>query len=276
LTLAAITSDKNPKIQQVIRLREKSGQRKAERLFVIEGIRELTLALKSGYPVKEIYYCPQFVKPEILSDLKKICGKADWMEISGRAYEKVALRETTEGVIAVAEMRELKLGQIKLSENPLLLVVESVEKPGNLGALLRTTDAAALEAVIVCDPSVDLYNPNVIRSSLGCLFAQQIALCTTEEAIAWLRKKGVKMLAATPEKAKQYTTADFTQPSAIIVGSEAQGLSSAWMDNCDAKIFIPMQGVVDSLNVSVSAAVILFEAVRQRQAPHGVPKWKGH
>ncbi|HXH17557.1 MAG TPA: RNA methyltransferase [Chitinophagales bacterium] len=271
-----ITSEKNPKIQRIIRLREKARQRSMERLFVIEGIREITLALKGGYRLTEIFFCRRLARQDALAALKANNPKATWVEISENAYEKIAMRETTEGVIAVAEMRDIKLEQIKLAENPFLLVVESVEKPGNLGALLRTTDAAALDAVLVCDPHADLFSPNVIRSSLGCLFTQQIAFCTAQEAISWLRKKGVKILAATPGNARHYASVDFTQPAAIVVGSEATGLSSEWLREADAKIFIPMRGVIDSLNVSVSAAIILFEAVRQRQLLPGIPKWKGH
>jgi len=167
-------------------------------------------------------------------------------------------------VIAVAEMRDLTLEKIRLPENPLILVVEKVEKPGNLGALLRTADAAALDAVIVSDTSVDIYNPNVIRSSLGCLFTQQIALCNSEAATQWLRKNHIIIFAATPIGAQVYFKADYNQPCAIVVGSEAKGLSEAWLKYSDARVVIPMMGEIDSLNVSASAAVILFEAVRQR------------
>ncbi len=259
-----ITSDKNPKIRHILRLREKARERKEEKLFVFEGIRELQLAMKGGVEVKEIYYFPEYLQPEILNELKKNSGNAEWIEISRAVYEKIAVRESTEGIIAVAVMREHALGNLKLSNNPLILVVEQVEKPGNLGALLRTTDAAAVDAVIVCDTKVDFYNPNVIRSSLGCVFTQQTAVCTTEEAITFLKQNNICLFSATPDGAKNYTEVDFRIPCAIAVGSEAEGLSQAWLKNSDEKIVIPMRGEIDSLNVSVSAAVLIFESVRQR------------
>lgn len=262
--MLSISSEKNPKIQQIIRLREKARERKKENLFVIEGVRELSLALKGGIAVREIFFCPEFMQPEALDGLKKKAENSGWTEISKNVYGKIAVRESTEGVIAVAEMRELPLEKIRLPGKPLILVAENVEKPGNLGALLRTADAAALDAVIVCDTGIDIYNPNVIRSSLGCLFTQQIAVCSSESAIMWLKKNHIKIFAATPEGAQIYFKADYNQPCAIVVGSEAEGLSSVWMENSDSKIAIPMQGEIDSLNVSVSAAVVLFEAVRQR------------
>ncbi len=262
--MALIASDKNPRIQQILKLREKSRERKEQGLFVIEGIRELTLAFKGAFKIREIFFCPDFIEQKELNVLKKTAGKTEWIEIGKSVYEKIALRETTEGVIALAEIRKLELEQIQLPKSPLILIVESVEKPGNLGALLRTADAAALSAVLVCDPNVDLYNPNVIRSSLGCLFTQQVTVCNSQDAIAWLRKNQIKIFAATPEGAIAYTQADFKQTCSIAVGSEADGLSKIWLENSDGNISIPMQGEIDSLNVSVSAAVILFEAVRQR------------
>lgn len=259
-----ITSEKNPRIQQIIRLRGKARERKKSNLLVIEGTRELSLALKGGVVVKEIFFCSEFIQPNILEELRKQIKKNCWIKITKSVYEKIALRGSTEGIIALAEMRETLLNKIRLPVNPLVLVADSVEKPGNLGALLRTADAAALDAVIVCDPNVDLYNPNVIRSSLGCLFTQQVAVCSSEEAIEWLRKNCICIFAATPQGALPYFKADFKHPSAIVVGSEANGLGQKWLRNADFKIAIPMKGEVDSLNVSVSAAVILFEAVRQR------------
>lgn len=265
-TMSSITSEKNPRIQQILKLREKSRERREQGLFVIEGIRELTLAFKGGIKIKEIFFCRDFIEQNELNALKKTAGKTEWIEIGKSVYEKIALRETTEGVITVAEIRKLEFEQMQLPQNPLLLIVESVEKPGNLGALLRTADAAALSAVLVCDPNVDLYNPNVIRSSLGCLFTQQITVCNSQDAISWLKKNDIKIFAATPEGAVSYVRADFTVPCAIVVGSEADGLSNIWLEHAKKNILIPMQGEIDSLNVSVAAAVILFEAVRQRMS----------
>lgn len=259
-----ITSDKNPRIQQIMRLREKSRERREQGLFAVEGIRELTLALKGGIVVKEIFYCPDFIASDTLIPLQKQAQNAQWIKISREVYEKIALRETTGGMIAVAAARHTQLARVRLPKHPLLLIVESVEKPGNLGALLRTADAAALSAVLVCDPLADIYNPNVIRSSLGCVFTQQVVACSPQEAIDWLKANRILVFAATPAGTLSYVNADFRQPCAIAVGSEAEGLSSVWLENSSANIFIPMRGEIDSLNVSVSAAVILFEAMRQR------------
>ncbi len=262
--MSEITSVKNPRIQRIIKLREKSRERKQEGLFLIEGGRELLLAMKGNYTIREIYYNTEIADSKIIQELRASGKQLQWSELEKGVYEKIAVRGTTEGLIAVAEIKRHDIKDLKLSKNPLLLVIENVEKPGNLGALLRTADAAGLDAVIICDPAVDLYNPNVVRSSLGCVFINQIAVSDSMHALSWLRKKNVSTLAATPDAEKNYAEADLKESCAIIVGSEAEGLSDYWMNNADEKILIPMSGEIDSLNVSVSAAIILFEALRQR------------
>ncbi len=179
-------------------------------------------------------------------------------------FEKVAYRENTEGVIAVARPKFHSFDSLKLQKNPLLIILESVEKPGNLGAVLRTAEAAAVDAVIVCDPLTDIYNPNVIRSSLGCVFSVPIVVCRNQDAIQYLKEKNIRTYAAELKASKRYDLTDFTQPAAIVLGTEATGLTDEWISAADEKIIIPMLGSHDSLNVSASAAIIVFEALRQR------------
>jgi RNA methyltransferase, TrmH family len=179
-------------------------------------------------------------------------------------FEKLAYRESTGGVIAVAEQREHSLSAIKLSTNPLLLILESVEKPGNLGAILRTADAAGVDALVICDPQTDFYNPNVIRSSVGCVFTRQVASASSEETILFLKKHGIKVYSTHLQASVPYHTIDYTVPCAIVMGTEATGLSPFWVDHADQTIIIPMQGKIDSMNVSTAAAVVVFEAQRQR------------
>jgi RNA methyltransferase, TrmH family len=179
-------------------------------------------------------------------------------------FDKIAVRENSGGIIAVAEMKPHRLDQIKLSKNPLVLVLESVEKPGNLGAILRTADAAGVDAVIICDPQTDFYNPNVVRSSLGCVFTKQIAAATSEETIQWLNQNNITIYCTYLKASKAYHETDYTKPSALVMGTEATGLSDVWIKNSNANIIIPMGGKIDSMNVSTATAVVIFEAKRQR------------
>jgi len=188
------------------------------------------------------------------------------LEVGKAAFARIAYREGSDGLIALAVPRNLKLNELKLSSNPLILVLESVEKPGNLGAIMRTADAAGIDAVIVCDPLTDIYNPNAIRSGVGCIFTRQVVLSTSKEAIEWLKRKKIKIYAAAlTNKALIYHQMNFCGPTAIVMGTEATGLSNDWLDNSDNQIIIPMKGIADSMNVSTSAAVLVFEALRQRE-----------
>ena len=186
------------------------------------------------------------------------------IEISKEVYQKLAYRDTTEGILAIAKTKSLLLSDLKLSENPLILVAESLEKPGNIGAILRTADAANLDAVIIANPKSDLYNPNVVRSSVGCLFTNNIAAGTTTEIIAFLKEKNIRFYCATLQNSTSYHTQNYTLPTALVVGTEATGLSQEWRDAATQNIIIPMQGQIDSMNVSVAAAILIFEAKRQR------------
>ncbi len=257
-----ITSVQNPKIKNIVKLQQKSSERKKQNLVVIEGMREISLAIKSGIQLNTLFICPDIISYDDVVVELKFDGQS--FEISKEVFEKLAYRGSTEGLIALAEPKQLKLGNIELRENPLVIVIESVEKPGNLGAILRTADAANVDAVIICDPLTDIYNPNVIRSSVGCVFTNQVVACSSDETINWLKEKGIKSFAAALTANKYYHEKDFTQPTAIVMGTEADGLTEKWLKDADEKIIIPMSGEIDSLNVSTSTAILVFEAMRQR------------
>lgn len=258
-----ITSAHNPKIKELIKLR-KARERKKQALIIIEGQPEITLAKQSGLKIIELFYCQAFA-----GQSKKISEPEEKLitPLAPSVFKKISLRENPDGLLALAEPRYLKLAEIKLSQNPLVIILESLEKPGNLGAILRSADAAGADAVIINDPKTDIYNPNVIRASRGAVFTNQIAVAKTEEIKKWLKKNKIKSLAATPKADKLYTKASYQGPVAIIIGGEHKGLSQAWLEAASEKIKIPMAGRIDSLNASVSAAIILFEAIRQRNKP---------
>ncbi|MFN3754760.1 TrmH family RNA methyltransferase [Flavobacterium sp.] len=257
-----ITSAQNPFIKSLVLLQEKTKARKQSGTFLIEGIREIELALKGDYELETILICPELVD---LSNYPKIQeSNSSIIEISKEVYQKLAYRDTTEGIIAVAKIKSLQLSDLKLPENPLIVVMEAIEKPGNIGAMLRTCDAAKVDAVIIANPKTDLYNPNIIRSSVGCLFTNQIANATTEDAIDFLIKNKINFYSATLQNSTSYHTQNFNLPTALVVGTEATGLSQLWRDKATQNIIIPMQGEIDSMNVSVAAAVLIFEAKRQR------------
>lgn len=258
-----ITSLQNPKIKNIIKL-SKAKERREQNLFIIEGARELMLALSANYKVETVFICPElFTKtnyPDVLNNIDPDCK----IEITQAVFEKTAYREGSDGLIALVRPQRNDLNNLKLPEKPFIIILEAVEKPGNLGAILRTADAAKADAVIICDPATDIYNPNTIRSSIGCLFTVPIAICSSQRALDYLRKKDIKIFAAELQAAQWYHDTDFTQSTAIIMGTEADGLTDFWLDNADARIKIPMRGQIDSLNVSVSTAILTFEAMRQR------------
>ncbi len=256
-----LTSTSNPKIKYLISL-EKARERKKQNQFAIEGLKELTLAIDAGYAINTVYYCPELIEEPELVNMG--LGKSQIMPVSRSVFEKIAYRETTGGTVAIADQKSTSLSSIVHGENPLLLIVESIEKPGNLGALLRTADAAGVDAVICCDAQTDFYNPNTIRSSLGCVFTNQIASASSEETIKWLKSHQTKIFCTYLAGSVPYTKINYDQPCAVVMGSESKGLSDLWIQNADANIIIPMHGKIDSMNVSVSAAIVVFEAIRQR------------
>jgi len=254
-----ITSVQNPFIKSLIQLQEKAKARKQSGTFLIEGMREIELAIKGNYEIETILFLPELVSNNQITKLTD-----NPIEITKEVYQKLAYRDTTEGILAVAKTKSLQLSDLKLSENPLILVMEAIEKPGNIGAVLRTCDAAKIDAVIIANPKTDLYNPNIVRSSVGCLFTNQIATGSTEEVIDYLIQKNINFYSATLQNSTSYHTQNYTLPTALVVGTEATGLSELWHKKATQNIIIPMQGEIDSMNVSVAAAILIFEAKRQR------------
>ncbi|AFL81940.1 rRNA methylase [Aequorivita sublithincola DSM 14238] len=261
-----ITSFHNPLIKQIVLLQEKSRERRKTSLFVIEGLREISLALKGGYKLKTMLFCPKIISEEKIFQLKKFTNnEAEFIEINLEIYEKLAYRSSTEGVLAIAQSKDLNIKNLKpQAKNLLIIIAEAPEKPGNIGALLRTADAANIDAVIIANPKTDMYNPNIIRSSVGCLFTNKIATGSTSEIISFLKEHNLNSYCAALQASVNYDTIDFKENTAIVVGTEATGLSEEWLKNSTQNIIIPMQGEIDSLNVSVAAGILIFEAKRQR------------
>lgn len=261
-----ITSIQNPKVKLLLQLQQKSSERRKTGLFIVEGRRELLHCIEAGYEVDTIFYCPSVMgEGEETEAVMALLPQYRNFEVSKEVYDKVAYRGGTEGVIAEVKTRSLTLGDLKLKPNPLLVVLESVEKPGNLGAILRSADASGVDAVIVCDPLTDLYNPNLIRSSIGGIFSVPCVACSSEECIDFLKTNGIQILTAQLQDSSLYYDTDMKRATAIIMGTEATGLTDQWRKAADAHIRIPMLGKLDSLNVSTSAAILMYEAVRQRE-----------
>lgn len=266
-----ISSLQNARVKRLVLLQQKSSERRKTGLFVVEGQRELEHCLEAGYEVESIFHCPQLaprpagqVAAAGVDNVEAWRGKAPVYTVTEAVYEKMAYRGSTEGVLAVVKSRQLTLDELPEKPAPLYVVLERVEKPGNLGAVLRSADAAAADAVIVCDPLTDLYNPNLIRSSIGAIFSVPCVACSSEACISFLKARGVRILTAQLQDSHLYYDTDMREGTAIVMGTESTGLTDLWRQAADAHIRIPMLGRLDSLNVSVSAAILLFEAVRQR------------
>ncbi len=282
MTMETITSLQNAKIKQLLQLQQKSQERRKADLFVVEGRRELMHCLEAGFTVDTVFWCPQV--ETATEPMPPVPDGVRMIEVSKAVYEKIAYRGSTEGVVAEVRTRQLTLDDLPLTAGaraaspatvgartaspattaPLLVVLERVEKPGNLGAILRSADAAGVTAVIVCDPLTDLYNPNLIRSSVGAIFSVPTVACSSEACIAYLKAHGIQILTAQLQDSSLYYDTDMRRPTAIVMGTEATGLTPQWREAADAHIRIPMLGRIDSLNVSVSAAILMYEAVRQR------------
>jgi TrmH family RNA methyltransferase len=255
-----ITSLQNPRVKHIVRLRDEKRQRRADGLMLVEGYDEIQLALSAGHKPRTLLSAPELVSRQI--DV----GQADTerITVTRAVFEKISYRENPDGWLAVFPIPQDSLEGLKLSDSPLLIVAESVEKPGNLGAILRTADAAHVDALLVCDPRVDPWNPNVVRASRGAVFSVPVIECDNAAALERLRRAGIQILAATPSADVVYSDIDLRRPIAIAVGTEDVGLTDFWMSQADLKVRIPMTGRVNSLNVSVSTALIVYEAVRQR------------
>lgn len=265
MRIETITSAQNPKIKDLLALQEKSKERRKKGLFVVEGRRELMHCMEAGYEPHTVFFCNEIITKEDLNDIISHCD-CNLIEIPQHLYDKVAYRGGTEGIIAEMRCKDMSLTALKLKENPLVVILESVEKPGNLGAVLRSADASGVDAVIVCDPLTDMYNPNLIRSSIGAIFTVPVATASSDETIKWLKDNRIKIYTAQLQDSEWYYDTDMKGSTAIIMGTEATGLTDAWRKAADAHIKIPMLGKLDSLNVSVSAAILMFEAVRQRNS----------
>ena len=259
-----ITSFQNPLIKNLLLLQEKPRERRQQNLAVIEGLREVRLAIASGFTVPTILFCPEILGPEETALLSGTEHSFELVVLTAEIFNRLAYRKDAGGVLATVVPKRMLFHDLHPGPQPLFIVLETVEKPGNLGAILRTADAANIDGVIICDPQTDIYNPNAIRSSLGCIFTMPVVTSTTEHTIAWLRQQGIRTFATALTATRFYHEADYRQPTAIIMGSEAFGLSQKWMDEADELLKIPMRGKVDSMNVSASAAIVLYEALRQR------------
>ena len=269
---AALTSLQNPRVKAVVRLRDRRHRDEAGQMLV-EGRDELRLALAGGVRPITLFHCPDLTHAADAGLLMQAATLgAEIVEVSSPVFAKMAYRDNPDGWLAVVPAVRRTLADLTLGDRPLLVIAEAVEKPGNLGALLRTADAAGVTAVIVCDPATDLNNPNVVRSSRGTLFTVPVVEASTADTLAWLRAHGIAIVAATPAASRAYTAVDLTGPVAIAVGTEDEGLTPAWLAQADLAVRIPMAGRVNSLNVSAAAALLIYEAVRQRSATPTAPR----
>jgi RNA methyltransferase, TrmH family len=253
-----ITSLQNPRVKHIVKLRDDKRQRKQDGLMLVEGYDEIQLALSAGYQPQALFSAPELASRQIQG------GNAEQLTVNRAVFGKMSYRENPDGWLGVFPIPSMALDDLKASNSPLVIVAESIEKPGNLGAILRTADAAHVDAVLVCDPRVDIWNPNVVRSSRGALFSVPTVECDNASALKWLRLQNIRILAATPSAELVYSDVNLSEPAAIAIGTEDEGLTDFWMSNADVKVRIPMMGKVNSLNVSVSTALIIYEAIRQR------------
>lgn len=253
-----ITSLQNPRVKQIVKLRDDKKERQRDGLMLVEGYDEISLALSAGYFPRTLLIAPELVRREIKNITTEI------FTVSPAVFGKLSYRENPDGWLAIFPIPRISLDDLKLSQSPLMIVAEAVEKPGNLGAILRTADAAGVDGVLVCDPRVDAYSPNVVRASRGTIFTVPVVETNSAQALVYLQRRGIRVLAATPSAQAEYTRQDLRAPLAVAVGTEDQGLSEFWMSQADLQVKIPMIGKVNSLNVSIATALIVYEAVRQR------------
>lgn len=253
-----ITSLQNERVKYIVRLREDRRQRRQDGLMLVEGHDEIRLALSAGHKAQTVFSAPELVTRSMAET------DVEHVTVSRAVFEKMSYRENPDGWLAVFPIPAASLDALMLRDPPLVIVAESVEKPGNLGAILRTADAARVDALLVCDARVDVWNPNVVRASRGALFSVSVVECDNASALEWLKARAIRVLAATPSAENIYSRVDLREPVAVAVGTEDEGLSDFWMSNADVRVKIPMSGQVNSLNVSVSTALIVYEAVRQR------------
>lgn len=269
-----LSSLQNPRIKEAIGLRERS-QRNASGLFIIEGYRELLRAVDAKQSVQTLYFCPSLFLGSnewaLIERLKR--NGSHLFECTDKVFHKLSYRDRPDGLLAVAKQQPLSLDHLNenlsSTESPFLVIAEAIEKPGNLGTILRTSDAVGVDGVVVCDRCTDIFNPNVVRASVGTLFTVPVVEAGGVETLSWLKKRGIQILAATPSAEVEYTAIDMRGPLAIAVGTEQLGLSKLWMEEADIQVRIPMCGVADSLNVAMATTLLLYEALRQRRGKRG-------
>ncbi|MBQ7649959.1 MAG: RNA methyltransferase [Victivallales bacterium] len=263
-----LTSLQNPRLKQVVKWRDRRDRDKAQ-VVLLEGYRALSRALAADFPITDVYFCPELYQGvnenRLLAQLRE--RGAHLIQVTPEPFAKITYRDRPEGLLGIGRQRHIALDDLKTpAASPFYLVAEQIEKPGNLGTMLRSADAAGTDALILCDPRTDLWNPNVVRASTGVLFSMPVAEASSKETLAWLKSKGVKTIAATPHTDTFYTDVDLTGPIAIAVGAEQFGLSKLWMDNADINVRLPMMGAADSLNVATATTILLYEVLRQRIA----------
>lgn len=263
--MTKITSLQNEQVKEVVRLRERRERDKTD-CFLIEGYRELLRALEGGRKIEKLFVCPEFF---LGSNEKSLIAKANApvIECTKEVFSKISYRDRPDGLLAISPQMHRSLKDLQLKNSPFLLIAESIEKPGNLGTILRSADAAGVDAVIVCDPTTDIHNPNVVRSSVGTLFTLPVLEAAGEETLNFLKQNKIAIVSATPHAEKEFTEVDFTVPLAIVVGTEQYGLSENWMKQADIAVRIPMLGKADSLNVASATTLLLYEVIRQRRHP---------
>jgi RNA methyltransferase, TrmH family len=259
-----ISAASNPRIKRLVALRDRRD-RDRESVFVIEGMRAVDRLVAAGRVISEVYVQPELLDGPSIAMVERLARSGiEVTELSGAAMAKASYRDNPEGILAVCPQWKASLTDLKLSDNPLVLIVEGVEKPGNLGAILRTADAAGCDAVVVCDPVVDLFNPNVIRAATAVVFSMPVAVDSFEAVRAWITHSGLQTVATTPDTDKLHWDVNLAIPSAILMGAEDDGLTSQWIEAAHVRVKLPMAGQADSLNVGAATAVVLYEAVRQR------------
>ncbi len=256
-----INSLANSKVKYLLSLR-KASRRKKEDIIIIEGEKEIKMAQLAKLDFVNYYFCPELIKDK---KIEESLPRDKTIELSEKVFNKVSYKQNPDGVLVLVKRPQFELEQVQLSKQPLILILEAIEKPGNLGAILRTADAVGVDALILCEASTDIYNPNSIRASLGAIFSVPIATSSNIETMEWLKKNKINIYSAGLEASIDYVEADYKKACAIVIGTEHAGLSEFWLNNSKQNIKIPMQGKIDSLNASVSAAVILYEVLRQRE-----------
>ncbi|MDD2635813.1 MAG: RNA methyltransferase [Bacteroidales bacterium] len=263
--ITKITSVKNKLIKNLVLLHSKSRARREQGLIIIEGIKEIQLALMTNIEIQQLYYCVDIItKDEVDNIIGETSSLIEYFEVSKEVYNKISYRESTGGIVVVARTPIKSLNELKPANNSIFVVLESVEKPGNLGAIARIADGAGVSGIIVSDPRADVFNPNSIRASLGCVFTTDIVVADTQQTIDWLKMNNIKICAAELNASEKYHNLNLRGKIALVFGTEATGLTEKWIKLADQRLKIPMLGQIDSLNVSASVAVVVYEAMRQR------------